>query len=74
MRLSGFETHLSQIERWIPGLSRAPPQKKFQAFFDIHAKIPFLVAAEEPTPYESNTEISQTTLETEKDFDQRNGW
>jgi hypothetical protein len=74
MRLSGFETDLRQIVLLIPEVSRAPPRKKLETFFDVHGKTPFLVAVEEMSLYESGTEISQERVESDSDFDQTQSW
>ena len=74
MRLVGFETDLRQIVALIPGLSRAPPQKKLPTFFEVHEKIPFLVAAEEIDSYSPESGVSQERVETDHDFDQRQSW
>lgn len=74
MKLSGFETDLRQILALIPELSRAPPRKKMETFFDVHEKVPFLVAAEEIDSYESEADISQARAETDHDSDQTQDW
>jgi hypothetical protein len=74
MRLSGFETDLRQIAILVPEVSRAPPRKKLQTYFDIHEKIPFLTAVGEEHPPESEAEISQVRVESDSDFDQTHGW
>jgi len=70
MKLAGFETHLSVILSLVPESSRAPPLKPFESFFDVHGKIPFLVAAEESAPYEF-LDLNQLRAESAADFDQR---
>jgi hypothetical protein len=74
MRLSGFETDLRKITILIPEIRRAPPRKKMETFLDLHGKIPFLVAAEEMTFYESEAEESQARVESDQDFDQTQSW
>jgi hypothetical protein len=74
MRLSGFETDLRQIALLIPEVSRAPPRKKFQTFFDVHGKIPFLETVEEIHLHESEAEFSQVPVESDQEFDQTQSW
>ncbi|MFH1263660.1 MAG: transposase [Pseudomonadota bacterium] len=74
MKLSGFETDLRKIKLLVPKISRAPPRKKLETFFDMHGRIPFLVAAEEMTSYQSEAEISQAGVESNDEFDQRQEW
>lgn len=74
MKLSGFETDLRQIQVLIPELSRAPPRKKLETFFDIHEKIPFLVAAEGIDSFESEAEGNQLRVESDQEFDQTVTW
>jgi hypothetical protein len=70
MKLLGFLTHPAEILLLVPQASRAPPQKPIEFFFDVHGRIPFLAAAEEPSPYES-FEFNQVREESDADFDQR---
>ena len=53
MKLTAFVTHPGEILILVPQASRAPPRKPLDSFFDTHARTPFLVAAEEGSPYES---------------------
>jgi len=70
MRLLGFVTHPAEIGILAPQACRAPPLKPVESFFDRHGKTPFLVAAEEPRPYESS-DFNQVREESNADFDQR---
>jgi hypothetical protein len=74
MRLSGFETDLRQISILIPQVSRAPPRRKCESFFDVHGKTPFLVAVDEMTFNESEAEENQVRVESDSDFDQTQSW
>jgi len=69
MKLAGFMTHPAEIWILVPQASRAPPPKSVESFFDAHGNIPFLVAAEEGSPYES--EFNPERVEFNEEFDQR---
>ncbi|HLG18999.1 MAG TPA: hypothetical protein VI895_04170, partial [Bdellovibrionota bacterium] len=70
MRLLGFVTHPAEIGILAPQACRAPPLKPVESFFDRHGKTPFLVTAEESTPYET-MDFNQLREESNADFDQR---
>ena len=70
MKLAAFLSHPAEIFILVPQASRAPPQKPVESFFDRHGKIPFLMAAEEASPYQS-FDFNQVREESNADFDQR---
>ncbi|HLG18423.1 MAG TPA: hypothetical protein VI895_01240 [Bdellovibrionota bacterium] len=53
----------------VPQVSRAPPHKPVESFFNRHGKTPSLLAPEEPTPYES-VDFNQEQIESNAEFDQ----
>ena len=73
MKLLGFVTHPADLRALVPEISRAPPQKPLDRFFDVHGKVPFVQAAEEQTSYDTNN-FSQIRPETDGEFDQRVSW
>jgi hypothetical protein len=73
MRLLGFVTHPKEIAFLVPDIARAPPQRRFESFFDVHGKIPFLVAAQETVSY-GTEHFSQARVEQDEDFDQTQSW
>ena len=73
MKLLGFVTHPHDITALVPDAARAPPRLRFESFFDVHGKTPFLVAAEETSSYQ-NEDFNQVRVEKDQDFDQRHTW